>query len=333
MFSQHKDNTRDRENQVPDIAKMDSPNTTLSDISGKGKKRPWRAKKVRSLMLADSFKRLGEDKRAFRVRFCSSVLTFKIDEAGKQRLHSADFCRERLCPMCAWRRSTKVFYEVSRVMDAAQAEATELVPIFLTLTLRNCSGDALSATLDGVFEGWHRLNSNARMKRIIKGWFRALEVTYNRKEDTFHPHIHAILMVEKSYFKSKDYMATTEWVKLWRKALRLDYDPICDIRKVKGKQGKALKEVTKYTVKDTDFISDDKALTDKLVDIIGKALRGRRLYAYGGLLKVIAKRLGAEKPDEGDLVHIDEDGEMRDDVGQMIVVYRWNMGLCNYFKD
>lgn len=139
-------------------------------------------------------------------------------------------------------------------------------------------------------------------------------------------------MVEKSYFKGKDYMETTEWVKLWRKVMRLDYDPICDIRKVKG-GNKAIKEVSKYTVKDSDFISDDKELTDKLVSILSKALRNRRLYAYGGLLKEIAKRLGSENPDEGDLVHIDENGNMRNDVGQMIVVYRWNMGLANYYAD
>lgn len=41
-------------------------------------------------------------------------------------------------------------------------------------------------------------------------------------------------MVEKSYFKkfNKDYMQTADWVQMWRKALDLDYVPICDIRKV-----------------------------------------------------------------------------------------------------
>lgn len=332
MLYSKDDNTKNSENQVQDTGKYCYRNTILSDKRGK-KENPWRPKKVRSLKLADSYKRQGEEKRAMRVRFCGSQLAFAVNvETGEKKLHSADFCRERLCPMCAWRKSLKCFHEVSRVMDTAQAEQPALVPVFLTLTLRNCTANELSGTLDNIFKGWNRLNSNDRMKRIIKGWFRALEVTYNKKDDTFHPHIHAILMVEKSYFKGKDYMETTEWVKLWRKAMRLDYDPICDIRKVKG-GNKAIKEVSKYTVKDSDFISDDKELTDKLVSILSKALRNRRLYAYGGLLKEIAKRLGSENPDEGDLVHIDEDGNMRNDVGQMIVVYRWNMGLANYYAD
>lgn len=305
----------------------------LSDKRKNGKERPWKPKKVRSLMLADSFQRLGEEKRSMRVRFCSLQLAFAVNtETGEKRLHSADFCRERLCPMCAWRKSLKCFQEVSRVIDATQQEQPNLVPIFLTLTLRNCTGEELGETLDTVFQGWKRVINNDRMKRIFKGWFRALEVTYNKEADTFHPHIHAILMVEKGYFKGKDYMTTAEWVKAWRKACRLSYDPVCDIRKVKG-GSKAIKEVSKYTVKDSDFISEDKALTDKLVTVLSRALRNRRLYAFGGLLKEIAKRLGADCPGEGDLVHIDEDGELRNDVGQMIVVYRWNMGLANYIKD
>lgn len=300
-----------------------------------GKLVPWKPKKIRSLKVADSFQRLGYNKRAMRVRFCGSALAFlKNLETGEKRLHSADFCKERLCPMCQWRKSLKCFQEVSRVIDAAQQEQPNIVPIFLTLTLKNCTGEELGETLNTVFQGWNRLNSNDRMKRIFKGWFRALEVTYNKDADTFHPHIHAILMVDKSYFKGKDYMTTADWVKAWKKACRLSYDPICDIRKVKNSKGKhkAVAEVAKYTLKDSDFIFEDTDLTDSLVSVLNGSLRGRRLFAFGGILKVIARQIGAENPDEGDLVHID--GEtVREDVATVLEVYRWNFGLANYVKD
>lgn len=308
-------------------------NEVLTDKRKNGKERPWRLKKVRSLILADSFQRLGNDRRALRVYCCSSQLAFLVNlETNEKRLHSANFCRDRLCPMCSWRKSLKCFREVSRVMDQAQTERPELAPIFLTLTLRSCTGQELSETLDTIFQGWNRLTHNKRMKRIFPGWFRALEVTYNKQADTFHPHVHAILMAQKGYFKSKGYLSTLEWVQAWKKACRLSYDPICDVRRVKGGQ-KALKEVSKYTVKDSQFISDDKELTDKLVEILSKALRNRRLYAFGGLLKEIAKDLGAENPEEGDLIHLDEDGIFRDDLGWILMVYHWHMGLANYFRD
>lgn len=311
-------------------------NEKLQDIKN-GKPVPWKPKKIRGLKVADSFQRLGYDKKAMRVRFCGSALAFlKNLETGEKKLHSADFCKERLCPMCQWRKSLKVFHQVSKVMDRTETEQPNLVPLFLTLTLRNCTGADLSATLDTVFKGWTLLWKQRKMERIGKGWFRALEVTYNKEDDTFHPHIHAIILVDKSYFKkdNKDYMQTTDWVQMWRTALKLDYDPVCDIRKVKNGKGKhkAVAEVAKYTLKDSDFIFDDTALTDKLVSILNSSMKGRRLFAFGGLLKQIAKQIGIEELAEGDLVHIDEE-KLREDVATVLEVYRWNFGLANYIRD
>lgn len=300
-----------------------------------GKVRPWRPKKIRSLKVADSFQRLGFEKKAMRVRFCGSALGFlKNLKTGEKKLYSADFCRERLCPMCQWRKSMKVFHQVSKVMDRAEQENKDIVPLFLTLTLKNCSGDDLKTTLDIVFKGWNLLWKQRKMERIAKGWFRALEVTYNKESDTFHPHIHAVLVVDKGYFKGKDYMETADWVQAWKKVLKLDYDPICDIRKIKNGKGKhkAVAEVAKYTLKDTDFVHNDNELTDKLIEVLSTSLKGRRLFAFGGLLKQIAKQIGIEELAEGDLVHIDEE-KVREDVATVLEVYRWNFGLANYVKD
>lgn len=300
-----------------------------------GKEQPWQPKKIRNLKLANSLNRLGDKKKANRVWWCSSALGFlKSLETGEKRLQSADFCRERLCPMCQWRKSIKVFNQVSKVMDKAEQEYKDLVPIFLTLTLKNCSGNDLSNMLDNIFKGWNLLLKKRKIERIVKGWFRALEVTYNSEDDTFHPHIHAILLVEKGYFKGKDYMETKEWVQMWRTSMKLDYDPICDIRKVKVNKGKhkAVAEVAKYTLKDSEFLTDDNDLTDKLVNVLGTSLRGRRLFAFGGLLKKIAKEIGIEELAEGDLVHIDDEN-IREDVATVLEVYRWNFGLANYVRD
>ncbi len=312
-------------------------NTILVDKKN-GKPVPWRPKKIRNLKLADSMHRLGMNKKANRVWWCSSALGFLTEiETGEKTFHSADFCRERLCPMCQWRKSLKVFHQVSKVMDRTQQDYPELVPLFLTLTLKNCDDADLSTTLDNVFQGWYQITKHRKIKRIVQGWFRALEVTYNKDDDTFHPHIHAIILVDKGYFKkdNKDYMQTTDWVKMWRTALKLDYDPICDIRKVKASskgKHKTVAEVAKYTLKDSNFLLDDKSLTDKLVSVLDSSLRGRRLFAFGGILKVIAKQIGIEELAEGDLVHIDEE-KIREDVATVLEVYRWNFGLANYVKE
>jgi plasmid rolling circle replication initiator protein Rep len=302
----------------------------LQDPKQDGKERPWRSKKIRSLVLADSFDRLDEPKRAERVRYCGTILEFTKElESGRRFLSRANFCRERLCPFCQWRRSLRMFFEVSQVMDYV-GEDKSLVPLFLTLTLRNCPAVRLGEALDQIFGGWYVFTHQRKIRRLLTGWFRALELTYNKETDEFHPHIHAIIFVEKSYFENS-YLVTSEWVHLWRISLGLDYDPICDIRKIKNNQGrrKGIAEVSKYTVKDYEIATSNKSLTDHLVSILNKDLKGRRLYAYGGILKKAAAILFSKNYE--DLVST-EDETIREDVATVIERYRWNFGLANYEK-
>lgn len=302
----------------------------------KGKEMPWRDKKIRSIAIADSFSRIGIKQRSYRVRYCGSSLAFSHSlETGEKRLVGANFCRDRLCPMCQWRRSLKVFHQVSKVMDYL-LPGSNLVPVFLTLTVKNCTPVDFSSTLDNIFKAWFLLVRRRSVARQIKGWFRALEVTYNRKSGTLHPHLHCILLVDKSYFKkdNAEYLHTSDWVQLWRQALKVDYDPICFIEKITMKNKRkhqAVAEVAKYTFKDSDFIiPGDDELTDKLIVTLANGLAGRRLYAFGGLMKSAAKAVLADEIGEGDLVHIDD--ELRRDVADCIVVYRWHAGLANYVK-
>ncbi len=297
------------------------------------------AKRKQCNRVAESFKRLGHENKAIRVMNCGTQMIYAhITAEDRMELHRANFCRERLCPMCAAQRSRRIFAQASQVMNVIELERSELTPIFLTLTLRNCNAEELNKTLDVVFQGWHRLMNNDRMKRLILGWFRGLEVTYNEGKDTYHPHIHAILMVPPSYFVNpKDYMTTEKWVKTWRKALRLDYDPTCDIRAIAGaadRRAGAVAEVAKYTVKDADYLKEDETLTDKLISVFSAAIKGRRLVAFGGLMKEIAKRLKLdfEKLVPGEVT--DKDGAvLRKDIDYVLRLYRWNIGLSRYYYD
>jgi plasmid rolling circle replication initiator protein Rep len=296
-------------------------------------------KRKKCEVLAKSFRRLSRVEKASRIQDCGTQMVFAhIVAERRMKLHKANFCRERLCPMCAMRRSKQIYAQVSQVMDVVEREYPELTPVFLTLTVKNCKADELGATLDVIYKGWHRLINNGRMKRLLRGWFRALEVTYNQEEDTYHPHVHVVLLVPPSYFiVPRDYMTTEKWVKAWRKALRLDYDPVCDIRAVKKeKDARAgeVAEVAKYTVKDTDYIKDDESLTDKLVDVFSRAVKGRRLYAFGGLMKDVAKQLRLDDKEAFQPGEVkDKNGViLRRDIDYVLVLYRWNIGLSVYEK-
>jgi plasmid rolling circle replication initiator protein Rep len=259
-------------------------------------------------------------------------------------------------------------------MDKAQEVQPDLIPIFLTLTVRNCEGEDLSSTLDMMFKGWHKLINHRCLRGVMHGWFRTLEVTHdndtivtprrykkakeyykrhnisigaiNPNYDTYHPHLHILALVDKSYFSSAKYNHTTDWVRLWRVSCGFDYDPMCYVKEVRSVAPKeyrtvgevrksslqsAISEVTKYTLKDSDYISSNEKQMQKVVAILGKALKGRRLFALGGVLKKIAKELG-ENLSEGDLVHIDEDSLVREDVANALTLYQWDFGLMDYIR-
>lgn len=296
-------------------------------------------KKHRSYLLADSFKRLHMDQRANRVLSCGHYLEFATEIAtGKRTLIGADFCRDRLCPMCSWRRSLRVFSDLSKVFEKVMTENSGYVPVFLTLTVRNCRPEELKSQLVSMNAAWNRFNNDRTVKRAFCGWFRCLEITYNKKDDTMHPHYHVMMLADRDYFNSKDYLSIHKIVSLWRRALQVDYDPVCHIRRIRGKNNctenvrYAVLEVAKYAVKDTDYIfENDQELTDYVVENLAVAMHQVKLVAYGGILRKIAISLKA-KDDVDDFATIGAQC-YSDPVLYIVSKYRWVAGVGKYRND
>ena len=76
--------------------------------------------------------------------------------------------------MCSWRRSLKIFGQVSRVMDYVE-ENYNYRYIFLTLTVKNCYGEDLRDTLDLMTKSFNKLSERKAFKQAVKGYFRSLE--------------------------------------------------------------------------------------------------------------------------------------------------------------
>lgn len=327
----------------------------LSDKTKIGEERPWVDKKSKTIQLSDSFKRLGMDKKSLRVKDCGTFLEFKRFHDSSLKLSYANFCKDRLCPLCAWRRSLKIFGQTSRIMDRALEEKKYRF-LFLTLTAKNCSGQDLSNQLTKMFKSFNDFTRRKKVKDSILGWFRALEVTHNVNKnsisfDTYHPHFHVILMVSSTYFKNKNlYLKQSDFTDIWKDCLGVEYTPVVHIEAFKNSTSKAVAEATKYTVKDNDYlIDDDEELTDSAVSVLSRALRSRRLVAFGGRLKEISKELKLDDVIDGDLVNTDSQnlvdydenymvdsltGELvvREDLGYVIEKYCWNVGYKQYVK-
>ena len=293
----------------------------LQDVSATGRERPWGDKKMKNELLAVAYDEINP-KKALRLRMCATELTYAhID--GKAKLVGADFCRVRLCPMCGWRRSLKVAAQTITIVDAIKADH-RITYILLTLTMRNCEPHELDGAITALLRAYNKLTNTDDYKAAVKGSMRTVEVTHNIEKDTYHPHIHALLAVKPDYFRSKSYITQERWTELWQRVLKADYVPIVDVRKVRGQTGKAIAEVAKYAVKDSDYIiPDDWNMTEVTVRVLDAALANRRFVAYGGLLKDYHKKLNLTDADKADLVTINEDKPPIVPDGVPVYTYFW----------
>lgn len=235
------------------------------------------------------------DKKSYRLAYCGNWLKFKLysdqNSDFHHKLHQANFCRVRNCPICQYRKTLlmrgRFFKMIPELPD-------DLEYLFLTLTVKNCETTQLKQTLQNMSKAWNRFLALKSLKfdSWLVGWFRSVEVTRQHGSasaqfdlitettgsdiDKSHPHYHVLLAVKKSYFH-KFYISQAKWVELWRNAMQLDYDPIVDIRRVKTLENKhdvknqtelddvdlskikklglrkAVLETCKYSVKPSDF--------------------------------------------------------------------------------
>lgn len=317
----------------------DSRNSSLSQLSESNElTSKFLPKKITNLLLADSYKRLDFDSKSIRVRECGTLLEFahEISSDGvlssQGKLYNANFCRDRLCPMCAWRRSYKIFGQVSAIMNFISSDFQFL---FLTLTVPNCEGDNLPVLLDSMFKGWSRLIRYKAFKTAVKGFFRVLEVTRNFSTGTYHPHFHVVLAVDPSYFHHSSYIKRDDWLFMWQRAMRDFSITQVDVRRVRSKSGSvsssdltsAVAEIAKYSVKSSHYLfPNDCRLTDKVVFTLSGALASRRLCQFGGIFAEIQKQLNMDDCEDGDLIHIDDDS-IRPDLAFLICRYGWSSGV------
>lgn len=298
-------------------------------------KYPWVDRKKKTLQLADIYRNAGYDAYADRAKSCACRLTYNAMLDGRRTLQQGIFCQLRLCPLCGARRAKKAALQLSKVLSWTEQQHSGAQFLFLTLTLRNCPGADLSATIDVLLKAWTKLTNHRPFKRAAEGWYRAVEIT--RHGNMYHPHIHAIIAVMPDYFKRTGglYLTQRDWEAHWQSALGVSYKPRVDVRATYGrgrgrKEMAATTEAAKYATKDSDYIGDNIAMTEavEVVKTYTKALRGRRLIAYGGWFKDAVRALAID-PEDNDLVHIDDDA-IRDDVAELVEVYGWHFGFGDY---
>ena len=213
--------------------------------------------------------------RGFLIEHCGDVLQF--DQEGN--LVSADFCRQRLCPNCQRRNSLKMYSKFKIVENHLQQEGYKF--IHLVLTVKNCDDSELSETITKLYNASSKFFKSTQIKRVFKGALRCLEVSYSKTECNFHPHLHCLVAVKKSYFTSRYYLKREIIAEIWKKCLNSDYIPQVWLTKC---DENAVAEVVKYAVKPLELTMSD-MVRRKILVSLHKSLHGRRLVQTYGVVR------------------------------------------------
>lgn len=79
---------------------------------------------------------------------------------------SANFCRNRFCPTCQWRRSVKLFRQNYECFEWIKAKYPGCRFVFLTLTVCNVPIDSLASRLADMSAAWNRFTQRRDFKAL-----------------------------------------------------------------------------------------------------------------------------------------------------------------------
>ena len=277
-----------------------------------------KAKKIKNMKFLNIIKGKVGDTMLEIIENCSKFMMFYADESKeKLKLMKSNSCKNRFCPICAWRKAKKDALKNSIIMKKLIAD-NQYAFLFLTLTAPNVPGEELEKEIKDYVVAFKRLTKLKEFQKINIGYIRKLEVTYNKEKNTYHPHYHILLCVNKSYFTSRDYIKQKKWLEMWQQAKRDKTITQVDIRKIElNKEDKSFLEISKYTAKDSDYLQ-----SQEVFNVFYDSLKGKQVITYNSIFKELAK-----KYDNGELDYL-KDIDKTDYIYKLI--YEW---LGNEYKE
>lgn len=235
-------------------------------------------------------------KRGERIQSCLDYWEWDLYENNKlMDLQKVNRCmNNRFCPNCKKFELAKFIHSYSKEFRGLLIKNYN--PYLLTLTVPNVKGEDLKETIEKINQTFNRFfkalsqpvgqGKHGFGERIMEfqGALKVLEITYNKIENTFHPHLHCMMFgidyPELEFQKNipgawsnkrQSYNMNSNMdihmMKLWYmcynkiRLTKKNYDNLsdnwydlymCDIREM-DEQG--VYEVLKYTFKDTDVSS------------------------------------------------------------------------------
>lgn len=265
--------------------------------------------------------------RAEKMMMCGTYI-----EEQDDKVVGANFCRQRICPMCQRRRSLDVAANARDIVNFLTA-TEERKFLHLVLTVPNVGLCNLDETITRMYKASSAMFKDKKLCRKFKGVMRCLEVSYNKRVgyidgdidgglriigNAFHPHLHCLVSVGKSYGSGKNYIRQNELLELWRHYY--GDNKITQLHIAAVKDDGAVSEVAKYCVKPLDIDLSDYELCCVIEAIFG-VLHGRRLIQLYGEFREAARTLKIE---------MEADRQLKADEGFQIERYYYNLNRGCY---
>lgn len=218
---------------------------------------------------------------AEKVEGCHKQFRGRCCDQNHQWAVAQNSCACRLCAHCAHRRAGVMGRRIKTLTE----DKTELR--YVVLAERSCKN--LKKGILSLFKGWNSLRRSVRWKGKVIGAIAVLEVTYNKKERTFHPHLN--VLIEGEYFPFAELNFA------WKKATKGNGQTTHIQQANEG----TIRELVKYTMKVAErdengklqLILDDPSVLDEYL----AAVYGVRLVrSYGSFRKL--KTADEEAPNE-----------------------------------
>ncbi len=247
-----------------------------------------------------------------KIKQCGNYLEFifkehQITKDTKKKLAGANFCKNRFCPVCSWRRVRNITGQLKDAFSVIQ-EKEKVATLFLTLTVSNPDVKDLKSTIAKMNKAFKNMSDTKPFKNAVLGYFKSIEILGDKTpKGQAHPHFHILLVVKENYFKKSDYINKSEWTEMWKKALRVDYTPVVYVSRIKSKDenfsdiDSAIAETVKYSVKHTELFKR----SNEDFYYLYTQTKGMRFISAGGILK---EHLNLIKIDE-DLINLKKENE------------------------
>jgi len=304
-------------------------------------------KKKKNQVLSKFIKELVSESSWELISDCSTFLMMVADkDMENEKQHKGNSCKNRFCPVCSWKKARKDALALAIQMEyIKQKQKKEF--IFLTLTTPNVFANELESEIKAYNHAFQKLMQRKEVRTIAKGYVRKLEVTYDKERfitkkmykhrkdyyqrrglsvgdhnpnyDTYNPHFHVLLAVNKSYFNDPDqYIKHDRWLELWQQVTDNPNITQVDVRKVRENKKKEVSELAKYSAKDNEYLVDR-----NVFEVFYKSLKGKRLVVQSGLFKESMKLWK-----DGEL-----DKYIEEDPTEYVYALLYNWGKGKYVED